>query len=328
MISSGGTMEGLDLNAFTQDLIRLEPDTQKPSDTVDWKPKMEQFADYIEARYGDDFDFEARYHDLPLKCFANFTFGELCKLKHSSIFCMDDSVDKLFETNPQYEIVRKIESSMWRWGYGRGTWNEIVDAYDNIRKFSIPNPAGFEIRLDHTRYYSPYGYSKYATIYLDGVFAFLVYYKQKHVLTIGFSIQEGRKVLIQQVQAAQKNGNRYLFKLPGNRIEFAIDLFAENFPGYELYVIDGRALINKTLGHYNSALESQKGFLQRFQDSFENQKRILENCRELEVRISHIESRKTKIAKCYRDAGKFKLKTKPLSFNGLKHRQVHIPANA
>src|SRR5581483_4269851 len=126
-------------------------------------------------------------------------------------------------------------------------WNEVVDAYNALRSFSVMPEKGFELLLDHSTYYNEYGWSHYNRLYLDGVFGYLLLYKGEHVLTIGFSIMGGKRLLIQQVQAPARKGNRALYRLPHNRVEFVIELFERHFEGYELSLVTGESLVEKTL---------------------------------------------------------------------------------
>src|SRR5688572_30438108 len=108
-------MIGLELSVFTKELHHLESDLSDPLENINWEERLKPCREYIEARFNLPFDFKQKYHNLPLGCLKHFSFDELCRLKHASVITMDGSIDKLFEENPQYEIIRKIESSLWRW---------------------------------------------------------------------------------------------------------------------------------------------------------------------------------------------------------------------
>lgn len=285
---------------------------------------------HIREDYGEEFSFSSDYHNLPRDAFMGFSFDELCKLRYSTPIMMDGSVEKLFETSACHEVVRKIKSSMWRWGCGTGTWNEIVDAYEGVRRFTFTDDPDFEIRLDHTTYFNEFGYAKYSRIFLDGVFAYLVYYKGVHALTIGFSILEKKQLLIQQVQSAKRTGNRYLYRLPKNRLEFVIDLFRASFPGFRLYVIDGQCLVEKTLADYRRGLLSAEKHCERYRHNLgrcDDAKRLLEkNEKEREMfaaKISHLETDGPRLASFYRDAGRFTLGSAK-KINGLTHYEVRL----
>jgi hypothetical protein len=322
-------LKGLNLRSLRLDLHKIKSETsEKPASTIrDWKKKLGSWVKEIEEWYGPKFDFMLNYHQLPLRMLDGFSFDELCKLRHSSVLCMDESVDKLFKTSAQHEVIRKISSSMWRWGCNRGTWNEIVDAYNNIRRFTFHDSPEFEIRLDHTTGYNEYGYSKYSRIYIDGVFAYLVYYKGEHVLTIGFSITGDREVLIQQVQSMKRFGNRYLFRLPKNRMEFVIDLFNQNFPGYKIAVIDGQSLVEKNLRGYRHALKRVEELCEHYRRARdpESQKSLKlreEECARLKECISHLEGDADRLIAFYRDIGRHRVIAGFKEINHLLHRPI------
>jgi len=330
-------MKGIRLSSLTGELytVARKHDT-KPVDAIqNTDEKLGHWKGSVLEAYGDNFVFLKNYYQLQLKMLGGFSFDELCKLRYSSIFTMEKSIDKLFETNPRYEIVRKIQSSMWRWGYGRGSWNQLVNAYENIRKFSFVDDPDFELRLDYTTYNNEFGYSKYSRTFLDGVFAFLVYYKNKHVMTIGFSVLEKRRILIQQVQSAVRIGNRYLFRLPQNRLEFVIGLFHKNFSGYTFSVIDGKCLVKKTLSDYRRGLSSANESCKRLRgdlvrpdsESKSYAERALKDYEQLRqefsARIDHLKKERERIVSFYRNTGKFRLGQERKHL-GLTHHQVLI----
>lgn len=307
-------MKGINLRSLTGELHYVEFTFEaQPVLEIDPEPKLEFCRSYIESRF-DAFSFEKDYYKLPLGAFRNFSFDEICKLKYSTSIMMDETVGKLFDKQPNYEVVRKIMSSMWRWGVGKGTWNEVVDVWNGIRQFSLGLNSDFEIRLDYTTGYNEFGHSKYSRTFIDGVFAFLVYYKRKHVMTIGFSMTEGRRILIQQVQLKQQSGNRWLYKFPKNRMEFVIDLFVKHFPGFTLCVIDGESLARKTIADYERGL-------QRARERVERNRRYAEcelaHCgadirdehevEEFERRIAHLKSDLPRLAELYKNCGRYAL---------------------
>ena len=320
-------MKGLCLRSLKLDLCKIDPDFDDPVSTiVDWKEKLGSWADKLAEWIGCESDLVKKYHRWPLDAFAGFSFDELCKFKYSTIFTMGHGVDELFETRAQYEIVRKIKNSMWRWGSSAGTWNEVVDAYDNLRHFMFLDDRNFELRLDYSTYVNQCGYAKYSRIYIDGVFAFLVYYKRKHVMTLGFSILDGRRVLIQQVQSSTCFGNRYLFKLPENRLEFVVDLFRKNFPGYGLYVVDGGSLVEKTLSQYREGYARVQGIYAQICEDPECSKKYLGDLStEKEMfwkKITHLYSDKERLKAFYGNTGRYTLGSVPITIFDLSHYPV------
>lgn len=329
-------MKGLKLSSLTGELKKVEKKFQdKPASTFKSPSrKISEFWKRQAKERGLGKSFLEYYPRLPLPALSKFSFDELCKMKYSSIFMMHDTVGKLFETKARYEVVRKIISSMWRWGCGGDVWNELVDAYEHIRNFVFSDDPNFEIRLDHSTYYNEYGYAKYSRLFIDGVFAYLVYYKKKHVMTIGFSIMEGRRVLIQQVQGAERSGNRYLYRLPANRLEFVIELFQINFPNYKLYVIDAKFLVGKTLRDYRNLLERTKNRQERLlievasstgakkADASKELAETKEDVLVINEKINHLKEDAERLGAFYRNTGRFELDSEKFIVNNLVHYGV------
>lgn len=244
---------------------------------------------------------------------------------------MHETVEKLFDEQSEHEVIRKIISSMWRWGAGIGTWNEVVDVWNGIRHFSLGLGTDFEIRLDYTTGYNEFGYSKYSRTYLDGVFAFLVYYKRKYVMTISFSCAEGRKILIQQVQLKERSGNRWLYKLPNNRMEFVIDLFVEYFSNFTFCVIDGESLAKKTILNYESGLLRVEERLRRHQQWTRRQQVLYgvdtqKDKNEIEVYrtgIDHLKADLPRLAEFYKNCGRYVL-GQSVIINRITHYQLGL----
>lgn len=303
-------MKGFQLRSLTGELHKVrQRDAKSPAQTIiESEKKFGHWWDYICKEFEGRFSFPADCRMLGLRAFAGFSFDELCKIHYSSIIMMDRSVTHLFETSARFEVIRKIENSMWRWGVGKGTWNEVAEAYDRIRTFSF-DQTDFEVRLDYTTYFNPYGCGKCSRTYLDGVFAYLVYYKCTHVMTISFSIQEKKHLLIQQVQTTARSGNRWLYQLPANRLEYVIGLFEKYFPGYRLWVIDGNSLVEKTLADYQRGCEQ----MQRVKDE--------DGYLAFRSKVAHLEADKPRLAAFYRNTGRY-VSGPSRKVNGLIHHRV------
>lgn len=300
-------MKGYPLTMFTDELTRVPDQFQeKPAGTFDIEKAIgHDVMDWAKRRHCET-DSETLIGRLPVEVFLKrLSFDQLCKYKYGRIFTMDRSVDDMFRDDPKYALFYKIKSSMWRWGYGSGVWNEVVDAYDCIRRFAIPR-EGFEVRLDLTTGLNPYGYSREADVFLDGVFGFLVYYKGEHVMTLGFSLMEGRRLLVQQVQLTQRKGNRFLFKLPANRVEFFLQCFADAFPQHELCIADGSDIGKKSLSSYKHRLEQVIEELAADpKPKQSDEKEYLEEKAYLEAKIEHLTADFDRVAAVYANTGKF-----------------------
>lgn len=249
---------GVPLSTYKEKLHHV-PDGVLPSRTIkDYLARLAPFhaeMEYIARQY-DVFDPFAHCSRLPQEFYSSCTFEELCKIYGSSIFQLARPQYEIFEKESAYAIVRKIKSSLWRWGSGstEDEWNTLVDAYDGIRNFSFGLPE-FEVSLIYTTGYNECGSSEHdRKIFLDGVFGFMVYYRGLHVMTIGFSIARGGKLLLTQVQMKKEKGNRFLYKLPMPYVEYAIMLMEKFFPKLALYLVDGDSIVEKYLPQYETSL--------------------------------------------------------------------------
>lgn len=329
-------MKGLSLKTLKVPLHTVGPEHDRyPITSIESVENRFELADVAHTGPLSSFNFITDCINLPLTAFRNFSFDELCKVFFSQETIMHRSVDDAFNKNARFEIIRKIRSSMYRWGFDIGTWNEVVDTYEGIRRFSIGLPRDdFEVRLDYTTGYNEKGYSKFSRTFLDGVFGFLVYYKRTHVMTIGFSFTKGRRLLIQQVQSAKRTGNRYLYHFPKNRLEFIISRFKAAFPSHQIYVINGQDLFERIFSAYQAGLENTRQRLEtakneRFGDNVSNRewhllriRELEETCVDGEVRLSHLESEQDRLVAFYADSGSFTLGTEPFRVNGLNHYPV------
>jgi hypothetical protein len=202
---------------------------------------------------------------------------------------------------------------MWRWGCGDRSWNEVVDAYNGIRNFSL-GVDGFELRLDFTTWFNYRGYSRESRTFLDGVFGFLVYYKGEHVMTLGFSFARDRRLLVQQVQLTKRKGNRFLFKLPANRVEWILQRFGEAFPNHVLCIADGGDIANSHLKSYKEALQSFKEMETRGQADAEDRKHI----EILESKVTHLTADLPRLRDFYANVGCF-TRGEEFKSNGVRH---------
>lgn len=272
-------------------------------------------------------------HRIPMRAYALLTAEELCKARHSTIYSMDSSVEDAFKADPTLRLFQKISSSMWRWGAGKPGWNEMVDAYEGVRSFDIGNPD-LAVALDHTTGHNERGYSEHSRTFLDGALAYLVHLKGRHVLTIGFSLVAGRRLLLQQVQATSRTGNRFLYKLPADLIGHVIDRLQAAFPAHQVLVADGSDLMGITIESYRRGLESETEALDRAERALardpgdEWAARRLESATrdraEFERRIAHAVADRPRIKALYRSSRRHAL-GKALKLNGVRHYAV-LPA--
>jgi hypothetical protein len=138
-------------------------------------------------------------------------------------------------------------------------------------------------------------------------------------MTIGFSITKGRGILIQQVQTVKRTGNRFLYKLPKNRIEFTIDLFKRNFPRYSIFVVRGKSLTQKIIDGYQVQLDR---IYEYSKEKDKNQLAKDERVIEYKRKISHLKDDEARLVSFYNDVGSYDDKSEIKVVNRLVYRMV------
>jgi hypothetical protein len=316
---------GLSLGTYVDDLVRVPDQFQaKPALSFDAFGRMgPHVLAYLAARFGGSkHDIVQLANKLPMKAFARLSVDEMCKVWYSAAYAMGQEVSDLFENDPRYEIVQKIVSSMWGWGWtSREIWNEVVDAYDAIRRFTLDLPD-FDVLFDHTTWRHEQGWSKYSETYLDGVFGYLVRYRGEHVMTVGFSIAPGRRLLVQQIQTRNPRGNRWLFRFPRNRVEFLLDRLTAAFPAHSVHLVDGESVARKNIEKYRTASrkaqfridECRERLGRRFRregyDPGSDERAVAKHLLEQEslaAKISHLEADLPRLSSFYSDVGRYRL---------------------
>ncbi len=328
-------MVGIPLSSLTEDLHKVdERFNSKPVLTI--MNGMERLAKHTDVSgiwYEREFDFYEDNRKLPVGALADFSFDEICKMRYSTGSMGNQSLEDLFEHIPPYSIFSKIMSSMWRYGFTRATWNAVVDYYNSIRGFKFTDNSDFVVTLDHVPSIGAFSYAKYCTgLYLDGAFGYLVHYKGKHVMTIGFSLHGDESVLVSQIQLCKKTGNRFLYKLPENRVELVLGLFHKHFPGKKVYIVDGQSIVDKNLRGYRSSREKDIESLRndearspanRFYTP-EYTDKLRQNIAYLEMKIDKLEADEKRLVRFYAKTGKYKRMRKKVVKFGLTYREVQL----
>jgi hypothetical protein len=204
--------------------------------------KLERFravaADWIEEHYGTEyFSWTDHWHHAPHDLLARaFTREELIRLWHGSLFA-----SKLDDHLQEHEaLVWKVQHSLWRYGCERSNYSRFVACHNGLGHVVIDLPD-FDVRITHTRFINTAAWAEHGRdnpIYLDASFGALLYYRGKHVMTIGFALSR-HGILVAQVQLRQKRGNRFLYKLPMPYLDFALDLLQRAFPDDTLHLVTG-----------------------------------------------------------------------------------------
>lgn len=180
-----------------------------------------------------------------------------------------------------YEFVWKLRSSLMF--YGRAydaNWNSLVTGYYAIPDFDFG--PGFEVRFDHNRPMNSWGlafhieqqirdrekslpgiswdekqeYWRNNKLYIDGIFIYLIYYRGKHVLSIGFSLGDN-EVYLGQIQVRNLKGNRWLYKIPGGYFNYTVQRMAEHFATYgiDTYLVNAKSLADRVKSLYEDEMD-------------------------------------------------------------------------
>lgn len=315
-------MLGIDLPTLKKTLSPVESSwDEKPINTIADLSKKPIVAEIYD---GDVDSFIENCHRIPEEYLTHFSFEELCKINYSSIFMTSGRFGELFTEDAPYEVTRKIRNSMWRWDIHSAGWNETVSAYNGIQNFTIDLGKDFCVRLDYTTGCNKIGYSKFSRTFLDGVFAFLVYHKGVHVMTIGFSIHGNEKIVIRQVQLVQQKGNRWLYKLPNERLPFVIERMMLAFPEHSLYIVDGGELVDSIIANYirgqNDAIHWRKKYLSYALqcEASEDKERYTANAQRhyeeiaiLSTKIKSLQNDRNRLVAFYNSTRPYRLKMEP-----------------
>ena len=194
-------------------------------------------ADWIEDRYETGrFVWADHWHYASHELLAcAFSREELIRFWHSCVF--SSALDEHFEVHEA--LVWKVRHALWRYGCSRD-YSRFVACHNGLGRLSIDLP-GFSVRIVHTRSINTAAWAAQGRdnpIYLDASFGVLVYYRGRHVMTIGFAPSE-YGILVAQVQLREKRGNRFLYKLPMPYLDFALAMLQRAFPDDALYLVTG-----------------------------------------------------------------------------------------
>lgn len=314
-------MKGTPLSTLDVGLTRVPVhQNRKPVRSFDAMGALgEKFRAYALDVY-ETSDIEDLIHELPARAFDKLGRDRAAKTMLSNRNSIPSEVEREIEKDPVLRIVRKIDSSTWRWGYAHRSWNDIVSAMEGLSSFHLDSDE-FEITLDQTTGRNDYGYSEHSRTYLDGVFGFLVHWKGEHVMTIGFSFAAGRRLLVQQVQNTKRSGNRWLFRLPRNRLEHIVDCFVRSFPKHRIYVADGADYAKRSLTSYLEARNRVAERLKRRNDDVEDRLTDREELEALNEKISHLRHQMDRLRALYSDTGHHR-QTREWKTNGVRHYAI------
>lgn len=249
-------MLGIKGSSLVGELVKVAEDlNEKPDGSVDIRDyfsedTMEELADRYGIRNPKD------YYRIPPSHMQSLPMDVFEKIKHSTIMMASrHDGHPMEDPEESYSVVAKLRSSAWRWGCGGFKWNDLVDAYHGMRDFNFGLP-NFGVTIDFPQGFNPCGRAlRHPNVWIDASLAFMVYYRKKHVMTVGFAITAEREILIHQVQLANPRGNRFLYRMPVGRLEHVIDRFAVAFPKFKLRIIDGYSAAEKVVSAYAKSID-------------------------------------------------------------------------
>lgn len=194
-------------------------------------------ADLVQASrmWRDLSYYELRY------CFSH---DEIVRLFADSV--LSSSVERAW--NDGTDILWKVQNSLWQYGVARD-YERSLKLLAQLRGATAGLPD-FELRLTWTTYFNTAGWSVHSRsrdphigLYLDGPFGFLLYYKGRHVMTIGCALAT-TGIFLAQVQMRHDRGNRFLFKLGAAPIDFALGFLQRIFPDELLWMVTGASTVD------------------------------------------------------------------------------------
>jgi len=206
--------------------------------------------DYAWVREIEDYPRDPTYEitNIPLEVLeATFTPNEMVRIFQDQKWTASWA-DEWEKKNP---ILAKVKSSIWRYGC-LSSYRVLVRYFNHLKTLTVRDP-GFEVRLTWSSYFNEFGPSVHIRgekpLFLDGPFGVLIYYRGKHVLTIGIALTRWG-VFISQVQLREKKGNRWLYHLDRPYLEWAIQVIADAFQGVKIWLVEGTSNVKAIRASY------------------------------------------------------------------------------
>lgn len=269
--------KGIPLAELKDELHYTEPDEDPEMPSLDrgmpFNEKMAAARDYIEQRWGNEWDWNKFGGSLPIDFFLQALSTD-DMVRWCWRRCTSSKLGDEFECNPRFQVFQRLEVSLFKFGSypANQDYNHLVRAYRGLKRFKFrPEDPDFEVFLDHPTHWNATAYANYtgwhedirlneigvpgksARAYIDGALGFMVHYRGQHVLTIGFSPQNDG-VLLQQVQLARRKGNRFLFRLQHETgmhlLDYVIQQMTKAFCEGAVWLADGASLAKKIASNY------------------------------------------------------------------------------
>lgn len=248
---------------------------ERPTDEDATRRLWAAAPEWMQEKYiykGEDwFVWKEQWHYVPYEVLAKaFTHDELIRIWYDSF--TSSRVDKHLEEHE--ELIWKVCHTIYCYGGFVRDYDRFIACFECLRRFHVGLPD-FDVRVTHTYSINTASYSVHersrtpgTSLYIDASFGLLLYYKGKHVMTIGFAFSN-RGVQIAQVQLREKHGNRFLYKLPMPYLDFAIDLVQRAFPGDDIWLVTGESTvgaIRRAYGKNGTLPDLTAARIERFYD--------------------------------------------------------------
>jgi len=245
------------------------PDKKLSKDDKDWWDRY--YEDYEEAKAEavkkkEFCNFKSYITEVFFRNLRKLDVQDMARINHSSGISMGQKYNDLMEKLRPLWVFKKIELSSWHWGkYKSATYNECAEADNCLASFEL-GIKDFTVAVDVSSGYNNMGYSRYTRTYLDTELAYIISYKGKHVLTIGFNIILGgdKTVQIRQIQCKNKKGNRWMYNMPKCYIDHIVDKFFEAFSGYDIHFITSSTATNDIAQAYINNVNKELKWLNEY----------------------------------------------------------------
>lgn len=159
---------------------------------------------------------------------------------------------------PSFALIERVRRCLCYYGV-KDDWNILVPFYHSIMTFNFNEPD-FSSFIDFPWAQQGFGTGNYSKRWLDGGFAYILYYKSTEVGRIGFSVSR-HGLFIQQAQANQVKGNRWMYRLGGRFLDVAVRKLADHFK-CAAWIVDGTTQV----AYLRRIHPSEIPFLQEEQD--------------------------------------------------------------
>lgn len=182
----------------------------------------------------DCFKWERDWTRLDAEYFDVLTLAEQVQLVHSAVTC--SALDRHLSEIPPTRLIDRVRSCLWQYGCCSSDWKLLRRTYIKLMTFDFGEPD-FTTAIDYPWTWMGRGTGELYDRWIDGGLAYVLHYKGKPVAILGFSMSS-KGLLIQQAQACNKTGNRWMYRLPGRLLDVMVDKLQRHFK-CPIWIVDG-----------------------------------------------------------------------------------------